>query len=145
MQAIEILMELNNIKQRIESLKKEYNNLEEHILSLNAIDYSSDKVDGGMPPDLANKIVQLLSFQEEIKEEIVKYDALYIQAMRAIHAIPNHSMAKLLILRYAEGRPWKEVSAAMNMSESYCRGTFHSMALRQFKKYGDKLQYLQQF
>ena len=58
MQAKEYLDGIRAIKHRLQVADKELDEARKTIYSLQAVDFSKDKVDGGEPTDLSNKIEQ---------------------------------------------------------------------------------------
>lgn len=109
---------------RIEQLRKD-------ICTLQAIDYSKDKISGTSSSDISDKIIRL---DELINKTNTEWDKLIDERENAemlINALPDVYERRVLQLRYVYCKSWSEVEISINLSHAQ---TFrlHKKAVKNF-------------
>jgi len=135
MTAEEYLKQLQALKVRVDQLQKEKARLRQSLTSLSSIDYSKDRVSGGMvssDASYANKIMRILEIDEEINNHAAEYNDLRNKIVGQIHNLQNANHIKLLYKRYVEDKPLKKIAKEMNYTYDYVRA-MHSKALEEFE------------
>ena len=94
---------------RIEQLRKD-------ICTLQAIDYSKDRISGTSSSDISDKIIRL---DELISKTYVEWDTLIDEREKAetlINSLINVYERRILQLRYVYCKSWSEVEHIINLS-----------------------------
>lgn len=94
---------------RIEQLRKD-------ICTLQAIDYSKDRISGTSSSDISDKIIRL---DELINKTNTEWDKLIDERENAetlINALPDVYEQRVLQLRYVYCKSWSEVEISINLS-----------------------------
>nr|DAF79351.1 MAG TPA: Protein of unknown function (DUF1492) [Caudoviricetes sp.] len=111
-------------KDRIEQLRKD-------ICTLQAIDYSKDRISGTSSSDISDKIIRL---DELISKTYTEWDTLIDEREKAetlINSLINVYERRILQLRYVYCKSWSDVEDGINMSHVQ---TFrlHKQAVKHF-------------
>ena len=97
MQAKEYLDGIRAIKHRLQVADKELDEARKTIYSLQAVDFSKDKVDGGEPTDLSNKIEQAEKIVAKVEERKRHLVEMREEARERINALPDFDVQSILI------------------------------------------------
>jgi hypothetical protein len=97
LQAKEYLDGIRAIKHRLQVADKELNEARKTIYSLQAVDFSKDKVDGGEPTDLSNKIEQAEKIVAKVEERKRHLVEMREEARERINALPDFDVQSILI------------------------------------------------
>lgn len=101
------------LKERMEFLQ----HLEATAESVQGIDYSKDKTNGG--PEhiaLAEKVFRIIEVEEEIAKDIEEYKATLKAVNDMIRLVKDASQRELLCRRYQQGQKWEIIAAEMGYS-----------------------------
>ena len=96
MQAKEYLDAIRAIKHRLQVADKELDEARKTIYSLQAVDFSKDKVDGGEPTDLSNKIEQAEKIVAKIEAHKRHLVEMREEARERINALPDFDVQSIL-------------------------------------------------
>lgn len=102
--------------------------------SVSAIDYSKDRVTGGVSTDISDKIAKLTELIQDVDKQWEKLIQLRVEANRLINNVEQSNLRVLLIQRYVLGKPWHEVADFMFISENHARGYLNGQAIQKFGK-----------
>ncbi len=130
--AYDVLNEIPYYLYRIEMLKKQLREWQGEAYTIGAVDYSRDKIIGGLMQDLGDKIIKIEEGGEDIETQIARYEHRYKMAQKALNTIPSFPHARLIYLRYFQNKQWKEVAYDLDLSESYVKGVMHRDAVGKF-------------
>ena len=96
MQAKEYLDAIRAIKHRLRVADKELDEARQTIYSLQAVDFAKDKVDGGEPTDLSNKIAQAEKIVANIEAHKWHLVEMREEAKERINALPDFDVQSIL-------------------------------------------------
>ena len=97
MRAKEYLQAIRSVKHRLEVADKEIEQARQNAYSLQCVNYSKDKVDGGEHVDLSNKIAQAEKIIEKIEKRRTRLIEIREEARERINALPDIDAQALLI------------------------------------------------
>lgn len=121
MTGAEFLESIWDLEEDIRVKEEEYAKIKDDIKYLKAVDTTKDKVDGGVPMDLADKIGKL----EEVKDKLNAEWGVLIcrreQARNMINLVQTGMYRSILKRRYINHNPWSAVARKMGFREDYIR------------------------
>lgn len=133
--AKQYLKQAYRLNELINSNLQELQDLKQLSLSISAIDYSKERVQGGSSSsdakfvDLISKIVEL---EEVIDKDVDRFVNLKIQIRDTINAVENFDEQVLLRYRYINFLTWEQICEKMNVSLRTIH-RIHSTALKNVK------------
>ena len=131
MTAREYLEEIRSIDLQLRVKESELEKTRQDIYCLSATDYSKDKISGGRPMDLSDKIAKLDALREEINND---WDRLIDERKKAkvlIQKIRDHRYISVLIERYVNAKEWEQIAKCLDYSKVGLY-TLHRIALKKF-------------
>lgn len=145
MQAREYLNAVRAIKHRLQVADKELDEARKTIYSLQAVDASVDKVDGGEQVDLSNKIAQAEKIVAKVEARKRHLVEMREEARKRINALPDFDVQSLLIDYAINVTPIWEMCKAFHYSRSGYNKRFRKAIACFAKVYGDWLENLDFF
>lgn len=126
---------LNNVRTIDIQLKvKEHRlvKLRQDLYTLQSIDYSKDRVDGGQGLDMGDKIAKIQEMEKKINAEWDELIFVRDQAEEKINQLPDMMYRAVLLERYINCKDWKNIAVDLHYS---WKGIFklHSRALKSFE------------
>lgn len=134
MNAKEYLRKVLDSNLELRSKEDELATYRQDCYSISAIDYSKDRVTGGVSTDISDKIAKLTELIQDVDKQWEKLIQLRVEANRLINSVEQPNLRVLLIQRYVLGKPWHEVARFMFVSEDHARGYLNGQAIQQFGK-----------
>lgn len=110
-----LLEKSKELNKKIEELEALHNAL----YSIGGVDYSKDRVDGGIPSDLADKMARVMKKQKKtgtLNDEVI---AMRDAAEILIKLLPNKDQQRVLSNRYILGLTWEQVAESVGHSERW--------------------------
>lgn len=96
MQAKEYLDAIRAIKHRLQVADKELDEARQTIYSLQAVNFAKDKVDGGEPTDLSNKIEQAEEIVAKVEARKRRLVEMREEARERINVLPDFNVQSIL-------------------------------------------------
>lgn len=127
----EFLQAIYESDMRIRSLEDELATASHALDGLSGMRYDKDKVDGGEPPDLADKLARLMDLRRNINLE---WDGLVEQRAKArlyISEMAHHRYAVILTERYLCGKSWRYIAHFLHLEKRWVFD-LHKDALAEF-------------
>ena len=121
MTAAEFLQRIYELESDLACKEDEIRKIHEDMVHLKSVDTSRDRVDGGQPLDMADKVAHLLEVEELLGaewDELIKWRE---EARRLIDLLEPGLSKSVLMLRVVNHRSWKKVGQVVHKSEDYCR------------------------
>ena len=106
----EYLNQIRDTDLNIRCKEREIFRIRQDIMSLQAIDYSKDKVSGGQPITIADKVANLDAVTDEIMKEWSTYLQERERARFMINQIRSTKQRTVLVDRYINGCTWEKVA-----------------------------------
>lgn len=102
--------------------------------SLQAVVINEDKVQTSPALDrLGNDVSEILELEEEIRQEIKRYNDIKHKIINEIHSLNNRLYIEILYKRYVEFKSLEEIAVEMNYSYQWIKSN-HGYALLNFSK-----------
>lgn len=123
------------LKQEIENLERSLKELETNLDDVKGIQYSKDKVEGGLLPDDTNiieKIDKIMEVEKLIKDKLLELKTFQANLILEILKLNNTDEKNLLQARYIMNLTWEEISKELDYSISHIH-RIHKKALENFK------------
>lgn len=136
MKAKEYLSQLQRLDTIINQKIQERADLRAQLTSISSPDLSKDRVKGGKLPGesgFADRIVKLLSLEEEIDRDTDAFIDLKHKIIGQIHNLSDAKYIKLLYKRYVEFKRLEVISVEMNYTYQYTK-ELHGYALQEFER-----------
>lgn len=127
----EYLNQIRDTDLNIRCKEREIFRIRQDIMSLQAIDYSKDKVSGGQPITIADKVAKLDAVTEEIMKEWSDFLQERERARFMINQICSTKQRIVLVDRYINGCTWEKVAELIDCS----RQNVHNLHKRAIKKF----------
>lgn len=126
---------LNNVRTIDIQLKvKEHRlvKLRQDLYTLQSIDYSKDRVDGGQGLDMGDKIAKIQEMEKKINAEWDELIFVRDQAEEKINQLPDMMYRAVLLERYINCKDWENIAVDLHYS---WKGIFklHGRALKSFE------------
>lgn len=121
------------LNERIKVKQEKLAELKASSISIGAIDYSKDRVQGGSGTNspFENQVMKIIDLEKEIEQDIQNLCLLKIEIINAIDSVPDKNYSMLLSKRYMQMKPLKQVAKEMNYSYSHTK-YLHRKALQMF-------------
>lgn len=131
MTAREYLNYVRSIDNRLKIQEERIGQLEKDICSIQAFDYTKDKVTGTKVTDISDKIARLDELRQDANKKWNKLIEEREAARGIIEMMGNITEQRLLIGRYLRNKSWEQLCVEMEYS---WRGIFkiHREALKNF-------------
>ena len=134
MNSKEYLRKVLDANLELRSKEDELETYRQDCYSISAIDYSKDRVTGGISADISDKIAKLTELIQDVDKQWDELIQLRVEANRLINNVEQSNLRVLLIQRYVLGKPWNKVADFMFISEDHARGYLNGQAIQQFGK-----------
>ena len=137
MTAKEYLLRLRKLKRQAENKRKQCENIRDHLLFLQGIDYTKDKIQTSAKDPMSDAMSKLLDLEAETEEAIIKYNDAYDEGVNRINGLSKHEYVEILSKRYLEDDYQKRrfESIACDINYSYDRTIhMHGEALQEFER-----------
>lgn len=133
MNAKEYLEYVRSLEVRLRMKEERIAQLQHDICSLQALDYAKDKITGGSPIDVSDKIARLDELIREANEEWDELIEMREQAKTLIAKLESATQQEVLTKRYIQNKRWEQIAVEMNIT---WRHTFriHRAALDGFSQ-----------
>lgn len=128
----EYLNQIRDTDLNIRCKEREIFRIRQDIMSLQAIDYSKDKVSGGQPITIADKVANLDALSNELMREWSGYLRERERARFLINAISSAKQKEVLIDRYINCYTWEKVAELIGCSVQNIHN-LHKRAIRNFE------------
>ena len=133
MNAKEYLEYVRSLDIRLRMKEERITQLQHDICSLQALDYAKDKITGGSPIDVSDKIAHL---DELIRDTNREWDELIAERERAnacIRKLESIKQQEVLTRRFIYNEKWEVIAVKMNITWQGTWQLFYR-ALKNFKK-----------
>ena len=127
----EYLIQIKDIDLNIRCKEREIFRLRQDIMSLQAIDYSKERISGGQPITIADKVANLDAVTDEIMREWSTYFQERERARFMINQIHSTKQRIVLIDRYINGCTWEKVAELVGCSRQNIHN-LHKRAIENF-------------
>ena len=119
---------------KINNKMSELSMLKSKSTSLQAVVINDDKVQTSPALDrLGNDVSDILELEEEIRQEIKRYNDLKHKIINEIHSLNNRLYIEILYKRYVEFKSLEEIAVEMSYSYQWIKSN-HGYALLNFSK-----------
>ena len=127
----EYLIQIRDTDLNIRCKEREIFRLRQDIMSLQAIDYSKERISGGQPITIADKVANLDAVTDEIMREWSTYFQERERARFMINQIHSTKQRTVLIDRYINGCTWERVAKLVGCSRQNIHN-IHKRAIKNF-------------
>lgn len=133
MNAKEYLEYIRSLEIRLRMKEERIAQLQHDICSLQALDYAKDKITGGSPIDVSDKIARLDELIRDTNREWDELIEMREQAKTLISKLESVTQQEVLTKRYIQNKRWEQIAVELNIT---CRHTFriHRAALEAFSQ-----------
>lgn len=133
MTAKEYLEYIRSLETRLRMKEERIAQLQHDICSLQALDYAKDKITGGSPIDVSDKIARLDELIRDTNREWDELIEMREQAKSFISKLESATQQEVLTKRYIQNKRWEQIAVEMNIT---WRHTFriHRAALDGFSQ-----------
>ena len=115
----EFLQQIRHLKLRVRSLEDELKTVQQSIDGLSGMCYDRDRVDGGVPPDLADKLARVTDLKLSLCTELDSLIRMRAQAMICIDNVLDERYSYLLTERYICGNSRKHIAQQMHLDKRW--------------------------
>ena len=129
----EYLNQIRDTDLNIRCKEREIFRLRQDIMSLQAIDYSRDRITGGQPITIADKVANLDAVTDEIMKEWSTYLQERERARFMINQIRSTKQRTVLVDRYINGCTWEKVAELIDFSRQNVHN-LHKRAIKNFEE-----------
>lgn len=133
MNAKEYLECVRSLEVRLRMKDAQISQLQRDICCIQALDYTKDRISGGSPVDISDKIARL---DELIREANEEWDELIAERERAnarIQRLESIKQQEVLTRRFIYNEKWEVIAVKMNITWQGTWQLFYR-ALKNFKK-----------
>lgn len=133
MTAKEYLEYIRSLDIRLRMEEQRIARLRQDICSIQALDYSKDRITGGSPIDVSDKIARLDELIQKANED---WDALINkreEARQLISELASTKQQEVLTRRYIRNERWEVIAAEMNITWQSVWKLYYR-ALKSFQK-----------
>ena len=133
MNAKEYLEYVRSLDTRLRMKEERIAQLQHDICSLQALDYAKDKITGGSPIDVSDKIARLDELIRDTNREWDELIEMREQAKTLIAKLESATQQEVLTKRYIQNKRWEQIAVEMNIT---WRHTFriYRAALEEFSQ-----------
>ena len=134
----EYLIQIRDTDLNIRCKEREIFRWRQDIMSLQAIDYSKERISGGQPITIADKVANLDAVTDEIMREWSTYFQERERARFMINQIHSTKQRTVLIDRYINGCTWDRVAELVGCSRQNIHN-LHKRAIKNFDAIYEKV------
>ena len=133
MNAKEYLEYVRSLDIRLRMKDAQISQLQRDICCIRALDYTKDRISGGSPVDISDKIARLDELIREANEEWDELIEMREQAKTLISKLESATQQEVLTKRYIQNKRWEQIAVELNIT---WRHTFriHRAALKEFSQ-----------
>lgn len=133
MTAKEYLEYVRSLEVRLRMKEERIAQLQHDMCSLQALDYAKDKITGGSPIDVSDKIARLDELIRDTNREWDELIEMREQAKALIAKLESATQQEVLTKRYIQNKRWEQIAVELNIT---WRHTFriHRAALKEFSQ-----------
>lgn len=129
------LEECHKLASEVEYLHEEIERLEELNMRVSPV-YGTEVVQTSAVHDrMTARIVKIEKVKEVYEQALSRYLEIWLEAERAVSALPETVYRRVLRLRYIDGRKWRDVAQTAHYSEAQCY-RYHDEALFALRQLG---------
>ena len=121
MTGTEFLRRIYELEDGLACKEDEIRKIQADMIHLKSVDTSRDRVDGGQPLDMADKVARLMEVEESLNRDwdtLIKWREV---ARDMIGRMLTDQNRIVLMTRIVNHRSWKRVAGVLNKSEDYVR------------------------
>lgn len=107
--------------------------LRQDICSIQALDYSKDRITGGHPLDVSDKIARLDELIEKAYDDWDRFIDIRAEARQLISELASTKQQEVLIRRYIRNERWEVIAAEMGITWQGTWQLFYR-AMKNFQK-----------
>lgn len=133
MTAKEYLEYIRSLGVRIRMEEQQIACLRQDICSIQALDYSKDRITGGHPLDVSDKIARLDELIEKAYDDWDRFIDIRAEARQLISELASTKQQEVLIRRYIRNERWEVIAAEMGITWQGTWQLFYR-ALKNFQK-----------
>lgn len=116
MTAKEYLEYVRSLEIRLRMKEERIAQLQHDICSLQALDYAKDKITGGSPIDVSDKIARLDELIRDTNREWDELIEMREQAKTFISKLESATQQEVLTKRYIQNKRWEQIAVEMNIT-----------------------------
>lgn len=116
MTAKEYLEYIRSLETRLRMKEERIAQLQHDICSLQALDYAKDKITGGSPIDVSDKIARLDELIRDTNREWDELIEMREQAKSFISKLESATQQEVLTKRYIQNKRWEQIAVEMNIT-----------------------------
>lgn len=116
MTAKEYLEYVRSLDTRLRMKEERIAQLQHDICSLQALDYAKDKITGGSPIDVSDKIARLDELIRDTNREWDELIEMREQAKTFISKLESATQQEVLTKRYIQNKRWEQIAVEMNIT-----------------------------
>lgn len=116
MNAKEYLEYIRSLETRLRMKEERIAQLQHDICSLQALDYAKDKITGGSPIDVSDKIARLDELIRDTNREWDELIEVREQAKSLIAKLESATQQEVLTKRYIQNKRWEQIAVEMNIT-----------------------------
>ncbi len=133
MNAKEYLEYVRSLDIRLRMKDSQISQLQRDICCIRALDYTKDRISGGSPVDISDKIARLDELIREANDEWDELIEMREQAKTLISKLESATQQEVLTKRYIQNKRWEQIAVELNIT---WRHTFriHRAALEEFSQ-----------
>lgn len=133
MTAKEYLNRIRFISVGLRVKKQELQQLESDLYTIHSVDTSRERIDGGIPVSMADKVARIRDMQIVINKEWDQLLDLRKEARERIMQLEDGRFRAVLTERYLNNKRWEQI--AVDMNYTYRNVLYlHGKALQEFGK-----------
>lgn len=117
----------------LKSLEDRIVELRNNLYRVKTINYSKDRVDGGVPSDIADRIGMIQSLVDEANDKLDSLIKKKRMALSIIFEIKDGRYQAILEERYINCKRWEDVARTMNYDQRWLF-RLHEKAIKEFEK-----------
>lgn len=133
MTAKEYLEYIRSLGVRIRMEEQQIAWLRQDICSIQALDYSKDRITGGRPLDVSDKIARLDELIEKAYVDWDRFIDIRAEARQLISELASTKQQEVLIRRYIRNERWEVIAAEMGITWQGTWQLFYR-AMKNFQK-----------
>ena len=133
MNAKEYLEYVRSLDIRLRMKDSRISQLQRDICCIRALDYTKDRISGGSPIDVSDKIARLDELIRDTNREWDELIEMREQAKTLIARLESATQQEVLTKRYIQNKRWEQIAVELNIT---WRHTFriHRAALEEFSQ-----------
>ncbi len=129
----EFLRQVRALDLQVRALEDELLTVQQSIDGLSGVRYDKDRVQGGEPPDLADKLTRVMELRREINADWDKLIDQRAKARAYVDYLHDYRYSYLLKERYICGKTWRYIAEQMHLDRRWVF-RMHNAALDAFDK-----------